>query len=62
MKQISTKRREKLDQEHGINRKDLQDSFKGLDEVYRVSEKEEIKKYLEIGKTPEQYYKDQQAT
>ena len=62
MKQISTKRREKLDQEHGINRKDLQDSFKGLDEVYRVSEKEEIKKYLEIGKTPEQYYKDQQVT
>ena len=51
MKQISTKRREKLDQEHGINRKDLQDSFKGLDEVYRVSEKEEIKKYLEISST-----------
>ena len=56
IKQISTKRRERLDKEHGVDRKALQDDFKALDEEFRVSEKEEIKKYLEIGKTPKQYY------
>jgi len=29
--------------------------------MYRVSEKEEIKKYMELGKTPSQYYADQEA-
>ena len=30
-----------------------------MDKEYRVSEKEEIQKYMEIGKTPEQYFADQ---
>ena len=29
--------------------------------MYRVSEKDELKKYLEIGKTPKQYYEEQEA-
>ena len=32
-----------------------------MDKLYRVSEKEEIKKYLEVGKTPKQYYDDLEA-
>ena len=35
--------------------------FEELDKIYRISEKEEIKKYLEIGKTPKQYYEEQAA-
>ena len=35
--------------------------FEELDKIYRISEKEEIKKYLEIGKTPKEYYKEQEA-
>ena len=33
--------------------------FEELDKIYRISEKEEIKKFLEIGKTPKQYYEEQ---
>jgi len=32
-----------------------------LDKIYRISEKQEIAKYLEIGKTPKQYYDEQAA-
>ena len=32
--------------------------FEELDKIYRISEKEEIKKFLEIGKTPKQYYEE----
>ena len=35
--------------------------FEELDKIYRISEKEEIKKYLEIGKTAKQYYEEQAA-
>ena len=35
--------------------------FEELDRIYRISEKEEIGKYLEIGKTPKQYYEEQEA-
>ena len=35
--------------------------FEELDKIYRISEKEEIKKFLEIGKTPKQYYEEQAA-
>jgi len=52
VKQISSKRRDRLDKEHGIDRKALQEDYKALDEEYRLTEKEEIKKYLELGKTP----------
>jgi hypothetical protein len=39
----------------------MEHDFNKLDEMYRVSEKEEIKKFLELGKTPSQYY-DEQAS
>jgi len=32
--------------------------FEELDKIYRISEKQEIAKYLEIGKTPKDYYKE----
>ena len=35
--------------------------FEELDKIYRISEKQEIAKYLEIGKTPREYYKEQEA-
>lgn len=35
--------------------------FEQLDKIYRISEKQEIAKYLEIGKTPKQYYEEQAA-
>ena len=35
--------------------------FDELDKIYRISEKQEINKYLEIGKTPKQYYSEQEA-
>ncbi len=39
----------------------MEKNFNELDKIYRVSEKEEIKKYLELGKTPAQYYAEQAA-
>ena len=39
----------------------METNFNKLDEMFRVSEKEEIKKYLELGKTPTQYYEEQAA-
>ena len=35
--------------------------FEELDKIYRISEKQEITKYLEIGKTPKEYYAEQEA-
>ena len=35
--------------------------FEELDKIYRISEKQEIAKYLEIGKTPKEYYAEQEA-
>jgi len=32
-----------------------------LDKEYRISEKDEIKKYLEIRKTAQQYFEDQKS-
>ena len=61
MKKIAEKRRRRLDQEHDVDREMLQNSYAALDEMYRVSEKDELKKYLEIGKTPKQYYEEQEA-
>lgn len=60
LKSISAKRRDRLDKEHGIDRKQLQDDYKQLDITYRITEKDEIKKYQELGKTAKQYYEDQE--
>ena len=51
IKEISHKRRERLDKEHGVNRDDMRSDFGKLDEMYRVTEKQEIQKYKNIGKT-----------
>ena len=51
MKEISSKRRERLDKEHGVDRSEMKGSFKKLDDFYRVSEKEEIEKFNRIGKS-----------
>lgn len=61
IKKIAEKRRRKLDEEHGIDREQQMKHFEELDKIYRISEKQEINKYLEIGKTPKQYYEEQEA-
>ena len=61
IKKIAEKRRRKLDEEHGIDREQQMQHFEELDKIYRISEKQEIGKYLEIGKTPKQYYSEQEA-
>ena len=61
VKQIAEKRRKRLDEEHDVDRELLQKSYAALDDMYRVTEKEELKKYSEIGKTARQYYGEQQA-
>jgi hypothetical protein len=45
VKEIHKKRRERLDQEHGINRDRMREDFEELDKMYRITEKEEIHKY-----------------
>ena len=61
IKKIAEKRRRRLDEEHGIDREQQMQHFEELDKIYRISEKQEINKYLEIGKTPKQYYEEQEA-
>lgn len=56
IKKIAEKRRLKLDKAHGIDRDSQMEHFEELDKIYRISEKQEIEKYLEIGKTPSEYY------
>ena len=60
IKKIAEKRRLKLDREHGIDRDSQMEHFEELDKIYRISEKQEIAKYLEIGKTPSEYYAEQE--
>lgn len=52
VKEITRKRRERLDREHGVNRESFFENMKKLDEVYRISEKEEIQKMRQLGKSP----------
>ena len=51
VKQLAAKRRERLDAEHGINREEWKESMKEMDKMYRVTEKEEIQKFRQVGKT-----------
>lgn len=53
LKKIAARRRLRLDEEHKVDRGAMEKDFNDLDEIYRVSEKEEIKKYMELGKTAE---------
>jgi hypothetical protein len=61
IKKISERRRQRLDEEHNIDRKVHRDSFVALDKMYRITEKEEIGKYLEIGKSAADYYRDKEG-
>jgi len=60
IKEVSSKRRERLDSEFGVDRKEMQKNFQTLDNMYRVTEKEEIKKFSRIGKTPKEYYEQKE--
>jgi hypothetical protein len=61
VKKIAEKRRLRLDKEHGVDREMHKDAFIALDQMYRISEKAEIKKYQEIGKSAQDYYKDKEG-
>jgi len=61
VKKIAEKRRLRLDSEHGVDRTVHKDSFLELDKIYRISDKTEIKKYQEIGKSAADYYRDKEG-
>jgi hypothetical protein len=54
VKEITRKRRERLDREHGIDREGFFKNMKKLDEVYRITEKEEMEKMRQLGKSPKE--------
>jgi hypothetical protein len=56
IKELHAKRRQRLDAEHGIDRDQMRQDFDTLDKIYRVTEKEEILKYEQVGKTALDYY------
>ena len=56
VKEISKKRRERLDAEYGVNRENMTEDFNKLDKMYRVSEKVELEKYNRLGKSSKEYY------
>ena len=60
VKQLSSKRRERLDQEFGVNRDEMTDDYVKLDEAYRITEKSEIEKYKRLGKSSKQFYEDKE--
>jgi len=60
IKELHAKRRKRLDEEHGVNREKMREDFEELDKMYRVSEKEELSKYKQIGKTAQDYYTQQE--
>jgi len=50
-----------LDEEHGVNRDRMREDFEELDKMYRVSEKQELAKYKQIGKSAQDYYDESQS-
>jgi hypothetical protein len=56
IKEIHSKRRRRLDEEHGVNRDRMKEDFDELDKMFRVTEKEEIQKFQQIGKSAQEYY------
>lgn len=56
VKELHSKRRKRLDEEHGVDRDRMREDFEELDKMYRVTEKEEIGKYKQIGKSAQEYY------
>jgi hypothetical protein len=39
----------------------MREDFEELDKMYRVSEKQELAKYKQIGKSAQEYYEETQA-
>ena len=56
IKELHAKRRQRLDEEHGVNRDRMREDFEELDKMYRVTEKQELNKYKQIGKSAQDYY------
>lgn len=56
IKELHAKRRQRLDEEHGVNRERMREDFEELDKMYRVTEKQELNKYKQIGKSAQDYY------
>ena len=50
-----------MDEEHGVNRDRMREDFEELDKMYRVSEKQELAKYKQIGKSAQDYYDESQS-
>ena len=50
-----------MDEEHGVNRDRMREDFEELDKMYRVSEKQELAKYKQIGKNAQEYYDESQS-
>lgn len=61
IKELHAKRRQRLDEEHGVNRDRMREDFEELDKMYRVSEKQELAKYKQIGKSAQDYYDESQS-
>ena len=51
VKQITAKRRRRLDQEFGVDREKMTEDYQKLDEFYRYSEKKELEKFQRIGRS-----------
>ena len=56
VKELSSRRRERLDQEFGVDRDQMTKDFEKLDTMFRYSEKKEIEKYNRLGKTTKEFY------
>ena len=60
VKEISKKRRERIEKEQGIDREQWKKDFKRLDDIYRVSEKQELEKFRRIGKSSKEFFKQKE--
>ena len=60
IKELHAKRRQRLDDEHGVNRDRMREDFEELDKMYRITEKQELNKYKQIGKSAQDYYDESQ--
>ena len=54
-------RRERLDREHNVDRDLQRKSFEQLDQLYRVTEREEMQKLRMAGKNPADYLRAKEA-
>mmetsp|Transcript_11349 Transcript_11349/g.19123 ORF Transcript_11349/g.19123 Transcript_11349/m.19123 type:complete len:236 (-) Transcript_11349:48-755(-) len=60
MKEMVQRRRERMDKQFGIDREQIDQDYDRLDEIYGVSEKEEIERYRRAGKSTREYYEMKQ--